>query len=109
MTTASIRSRRNGEPPSKSAIFHARFVIREFRSAIVNDGGLWIAPHITASEGGEIVFEWWLGSRKLTIYCGERNVEYIQVWGIDIDSEMNEGTLAFPGDFRQLWNWLRAA
>lgn len=96
------------EAPSDQTIGFARLVLRVLRNAVIADGDMWVSPHMTASEDGEIVFEWWVGVRKLTVYCGERNVQYIRVWGADIDSEMDEGLIGSPSDFRRLWNWLRA-
>jgi hypothetical protein len=39
---------------------------------------VWQSPYISASEDGEIVFEWWNGVRKLTIYVGVEQVTFLK-------------------------------
>lgn len=70
-------------------------------------GKAWISPHISSSEDGEIVFEWWAGDNKLTIYISEDAAEFLKVWGTDISEEMTDGTIA-GGQFQGLWLWLNA-
>jgi len=67
----------------------------------------WLAPSVSASEKGEIVFEWWRGDRKLTVYCGADNAEFIRVWGVHIQNEMADGQLEVAG-IVNLWKWLTA-
>jgi hypothetical protein len=55
--------------------------------------GGWQRPHISSTEQGEIVLEWWRGERKLTIYFGDDGAEFLEVWGIDIDEDMSSGPL----------------
>lgn len=55
--------------------------------------GGWSAPHISSTEAGEIVFEWWRGSRNLTLYFTDEGAEYLEVWGTDIENEMRSGPL----------------
>lgn len=68
--------------------------------------GIWIPPHISASEAGEITFEWWEGSRKLTIYFGDHDMEVIRVWGADMEHEMDQRVVAGPADLAPAWAWL---
>lgn len=58
-----------------------------------NKLGGWRRPHISSTEAGEIVFEWWRGNRNLTLYLADDGAEYIEVWGPDIDNEMLSGPL----------------
>lgn len=67
----------------------------------------WEEPHRSDSPWGEVVFEWWQGDKKLTVYFGRDVIEYIKVWGDDIDEEMDDGTLDDLSDFDELWRWLR--
>lgn len=69
--------------------------------------GGWRLPHITSTEAGEIVFEWWRGSRNLTLYFSDAGAEYIQVWGPDIDNEMISGPLS-NWSFSHAWLWLQS-
>jgi hypothetical protein len=48
-------------------------------------------PNLTTSPEGRIVFEWWNGSKKLTLYVDERGFEYIKVLGPDMETEMEDG------------------
>lgn len=67
---------------------------------------LWIKPLITADEEGDIVFEWWRGSKKLTVYVSSDTVEYVKVERRGADTEMTDGDIETPLERRKLWNWL---
>jgi hypothetical protein len=56
--------------------------------------GGWDKPHISSTEAGEIVFEWWHDARKLTLYFSDDGAELIEVWGYDIENEMRSGSLS---------------
>jgi hypothetical protein len=68
----------------------------------------WQTPHITSSEQGEIVCEWWRKAKKLTIYFGDDGAEFIKVWGADIEQEMESGDLASEWDIVAVWRWLQS-
>ena len=68
----------------------------------------WISPNVTSGPEGEVVFEWWYGVKKLTIYISNQNVEYIQVWGTDIYEDMSDGNAESIDACRKLWMWLRS-
>ena len=70
--------------------------------------GSWNSPHMTLSENSEIVFEWWYRQKKITLYFGEENAEYIKVWGTDIDTEMDSGPLSDGWVLTSLWLWLKS-
>lgn len=65
----------------------------------------WQAPHISANEDGEIVFEWWNGNRKLTIYVGPRQLMYIKSWGPHVVLDMEDAVL-LDNDIPAMWGWL---
>lgn len=65
-----------------------------------------LQPHVTASVDGDVVLEWWVGSHKLTIYVSAERVDYVKVWGPDVDTEMVDGELKLA-DLPRLWTWLR--
>ncbi len=70
-------------------------------------GDRWSEPHISMSPWDEAVMEWWNRDRKITLYFQpDGKVQYIKVWGPDIDTEMEEGMLDEPG-FDALWQWIR--
>lgn len=65
-------------------------------------------PNINVDYDGSLVFEWWFNSKKLTFYISVDSVEFIKVWGIDIDNEMEDGYLSLDNSeiLESLWNWL---
>ncbi|HYT41152.1 MAG TPA: hypothetical protein VEP90_02295 [Methylomirabilota bacterium] len=91
--------------PRLSAIMHATSWISKFYYLVT--GLDWISPNVTAGSQGEIVFEWWRGVKKLTVYISNRNAEYVQVWGPDINTDMNDGDAEPIETCRMLWVWLR--
>lgn len=93
--------------PNSVAIQHALGVIETLYQNAVSTGLPWMQPHITASEEGDVVFEWWNGAHKLTVYVGPESAEYIQVWGPDIAKNMADGRLVGER-FQGLWRWLHA-
>jgi hypothetical protein len=66
----------------------------------------WVEPSVTASAEGEVVFEWWKDIKSLTIYIGNRGVEYLKAWGVDMDTEMEDGPADSRDIRRALWKWL---
>lgn len=75
-------------------------VIRSMRHA----GHRWVQPHVGLDEDGIPVLEWWNGAKKLTIYVGPTESEYVCSWGVDLDQHMDQGTLG--NRFLNLWQWL---
>jgi hypothetical protein len=90
--------------PNPASIAHAQAWItqlyRDIRAA------LWIEPHVIADADGDVVFEWWNGRKKLTVYVSPNAAEYVKVEGPDISSDMEDGTIETPEDRRMLWYWL---
>lgn len=68
--------------------------------------GVWREPHVSASEAGEISFEWWSGSRKVTMYFGDDSIELIRVWGVNMDTEMDLQQMPTLDGFPAVWAWL---
>lgn len=94
--------------PNPLAIASALGWLEEIYVQIISAKLEWRAPHITASENGEVVFEWWRGDHELTLYFGVDQAEFIQAWGTHIKNEMGDGQLAEPGGILALWKWLGA-
>lgn len=93
------------EPVASAAEYAALYFLRAiFTRAIKLDS--WTSPHVTLSENNEIVFEWWHGTKKITLYFGETGSEYIKVWGTDIETEMDSGPLRDDWNLTSLWLWL---
>jgi hypothetical protein len=66
----------------------------------------WIDPLVVADAHRNVVFEWWKGHKKLTVYVTPTAVEYVKVWGSDIFSEMDDGDIKSAENRRTLWRWL---
>lgn len=96
---------RGSEKPNRGAISNALSILDECYAVIRNNRLTWSAPHISATEDGEVTMEWWRDSRKLSLYISDEKVEYIKVWGSNINDEMEDGELQL-GVFFHLWNWL---
>jgi hypothetical protein len=71
--------------PDKDAVEHALGWISALYTDATDLGASWLEPNVTASADGEVVFEWWRGAKKLTVYIGDGTAEYVQVWGADAD------------------------
>lgn len=93
--------------PNPLAISNAMNWLEQIYSQIVSAQLEWRTPHISASEEGEAVFEWWRDDHKLTVYFGADKAEFIQVWGTHIKNEMADGRLEATG-ILSLWKWLSA-
>lgn len=92
--------------PNPDAVAHAEnWIVRLFLE-VADVGRVWIQPNVIADAEGEVVFEWWYGKKKLTVYIGDDNAEYVQVWGTDIHSEMSDGDAEPISKCRSLWLWL---
>lgn len=91
--------------PRSENIVAAKIWITEI-SKVVTASRPWMHPHISLSEEGEAVFEWWRAEKKVTLYVSAESISYLKVWGENIESTMEDGTLAQASDFSSVWNWL---
>ncbi|SRR5579884_48235 len=66
----------------------------------------WFAPNVTASAEGEVVFEWRRDKKHLTIYIGNQSAEYLKDWGMNVDTEMEDGYANSSNVRQTLWKWL---
>src|SRR5579885_2448108 len=79
--------------PSVTSIAHAKEWIAQFQQEC---GASWIEPNITPDAWGEIVFEWWHLTRKLSIFVGPQRAEYLKSWqGCAVD-DMEDGDANTP-------------
>lgn len=90
--------------PNPDSIEHAYSWITQLYRDLSAE--LWIKPHVIADADGDVVFEWWKGQKKLTIYVSPQTVEYVTVEGPDIASDMDDGVIETSRDSRMLWLWL---
>ncbi len=92
--------------PTFDTVNKAYAWIKQLSNEVLDIGGVWIKPNVTAGANGEVVFEWWNGPKTLTVYIEDDSTMYVQSWGIDIDQEMNHGEADHPSVCRALWMWL---
>jgi hypothetical protein len=90
--------------PKRASIDAAYAWIRTLHRDVRNE--LWIEPLVTADEEGDVVFEWWRGRKKLTVYISPKTAEYVKVERRDTGTEMVDGTIGTPRERHELWNWL---
>ena len=64
-------------------------------------------PLINVNDDLEIVLEWWNGKKKLTIYISQGGyLEFIKIWGANMESEMEDGLIRSESDHKDLFSWL---
>jgi hypothetical protein len=94
----------------KMIFFRARTLSLKFYLFARNDNLWWQKPLINVNEEeGEIVLEWWNKQKKLTIYVCSDTIDFIKVWGSDIDNEMEDGSISLNNNIDFLWRWLICA
>ncbi|RUR71288.1 hypothetical protein EJP67_30010 [Variovorax guangxiensis] len=71
--------------------------------------GIWREPQVSASEDGEVIFEWWSDERKVTLYFAPESMEVVRSWGTNIDTEMDQSSLPSLDAFADVWIWLQYA
>ena len=91
--------------PTQPTLDHAKHLIEEFFDTIIGMKYPWITPFISSNEDGYITAEWYEEEREVHILIRENEAEYLQVWGINIYTEMHEDFLS-RDDYPKLWEWL---
>jgi hypothetical protein len=92
--------------PNPEAVLHSEIWIKKLFLEVADLGRPWMKPNVIADANGDVVFEWWYGKKKLTIYIEDESAEYVQVWGTDVHSEMLDGDAESISMCRSLWLWL---
>lgn len=95
----------DSKKPTQSTLDHAMDIMEEFFDSITSEGYSWLRPFISSDEDGNVTVEWSEEKRRLHIQIGENEAEYIQVWGVNIDTEMHVDFLSCD-DYLTLWEWL---
>ncbi len=95
----------DSKKPTQSTLDYAKGLMEEFFDFITSDGYSWLTPFISSDEEGNVTAEWCGEGRRLHIQIGENKAEYIQVWGVNIDTEMHVDFLN-RDDYQMLWEWL---
>lgn len=89
--------------PDPRAIAQARVWLIEMASEILSSRSLWLRPQVAAGLEGEVELEWWHEGRSLTVYLSANGATYIESWGTNIDTQMNEGRADSPEDRQAMW------
>jgi len=92
--------------PRFEAVQYADHWIELLYQEVMNSGQEWVVPNVTANAEGEVVFEWRHGAKRLTIYIGNQSAEFVKVWGLDINTDMDDGYADSPSKRTSLWKWL---
>lgn len=94
--------------PNPDAIEQAHLWIRAMYGDLEAMGGIWHNPYVAVDEDGDVVFEWQRNNRKLVVYVSPQAVEYLKIEGPAVTSDIADGTIQTPNDYRALWRWLTA-
>ena len=93
--------------PSKHALYETKQFLSDIIQRLSVTDHKWIDPlFITSDEDGDIEVSWYHGKHELHMTINEVEMEYIKVWGIKIDTEMDCDTLTDNNSFIELWDWL---
>lgn len=84
----------------------AEKLIEQLSSGALENNWCWQNPLVNITFEHEIVLEWWNKSKKITIYVSEEAIDYIKVWGADMDDEMAEGSINLNDDLTDLSQWI---
>jgi hypothetical protein len=92
--------------PKREAIRRAMVWIAAMYEDALATTGEWHTPHVAANEDGDVLFEWWNEDKALTVYVSEDTARYIKGWGLNIDTDMEDGEATRHGRRQDLWEWL---
>ena len=93
------------EKPSELALSNAKRVVKELLSTVLSEGKEVLAPFISYDEDDYITLVWHKGKHELYLEITEDKTQYVTVWGINIDSEMDAG-VPNKDNYLTLWEWL---
>ena len=95
--------------PNPTSLERAHWWIRSlYRDAQANAVGVWLDPHVSANENGDVTFEWTRGGKTLLATISPTESWYVKAWGADMDAEMSDGSADSPEERREVWAWLAA-
>lgn len=91
--------------PDAGTVSTAVSAVDAFVKQVSQAGLEWLHPYVGSNENGEISFEWWSGDKKLIVYIGAEENNYVSSWGHNIETHMDAGPLPLNGFLKQ-WRWL---
>ena len=95
-------------PQIDSKTLHTTFKLlaKLFETSRKNDLW-WNLPLVNVGFDSEVLLEWWNKDRKLDFEILGSNIDYIKVWGADIDNEMEDGSITInESELISLWKWI---
>ena len=84
---------KDGQKDLKSYVYEAAY---ELIQAVV--------PHVSQDEKGNVTFEFYCENRKITMYPAENVL--LRVWGLCIETEMQELQMNDPQKVKDAFLWL---
>ncbi len=96
---------RESKKPSAVALNNARRLMEELLDSVISAGHAWLTPFISSEEDGQITVAWHKGEHELHLIVTDKQVLYISVWGINIETEMDIDLLS-KENYVPLWKWL---
>ena len=96
---------KGSKKPSPLVLSAAHITLEKFLYSVVNSGRFWNPPFVSSDEDGHITIQWNHGNHELHLEIGEEWIEYIKVWGVNIQRDMHLGILK-EKEFLNLWDWL---
>jgi hypothetical protein len=67
----------------------------------------WVTPRISDEGCSEVAVKWSKDEKSLTFFFGSSEVSYLKTWGLNINSEMDDGDITNKNEFQNLWEWLK--
>ena len=93
--------------PNPKAVAHAKLWIERLYDDVLHTPTVWRKPHVTASEDGDVLFEWWNGEKGLSVYIStDGKAEYLKDWGSNIVTQMADGDATAVNMRNDVWPWL---
>ena len=93
------------ERPSKTAIDRAKQVASELLGVVISKRKPLRTPAVSYDYDGYITLVWRNGKHELYLEVNDEEIEYVKVWGANIDSEMDAG-VPNKDNYLTLWEWL---
>lgn len=93
------------EKPSEQAIGRAKQVVSELLGAVISEDKPLHTPVLSYDYDDYITMVWRKGQHELYLEINEDEIQYVKVWGINIDSEMDAGVPS-KENYLMLWEWL---
>ena len=92
--------------PDPIAIEQAKRWIASMHRDSKAAGQTWKDPHVSASEDGDVSFEWWNAQKKLIVYVSAAGTLLLKVWGLNMTEQMSEGMAETIHERQSAWSWL---